>query len=151
MKAFNFKAKGHLMVRATHASTFEITSEDQLTEKGDCIIAVSSSMVPAEIPREIREAIRKGGRIRIRLSCDGIVDTVTGWGHQSLPLSSDRCFICRKSTYISPETLAIKCDKAARDLDRALVQKLREGKELEVSVQIETRWISCLTFLRGSL
>ncbi len=134
--SFGFKAKGHPMVKATHRSTLEITTEDSLTERGDCIIAVHSSMAPSRIPDEIKRMIRRNARIEVVFSCDGIVDVVNGWGHESLPLSSDRCFILRKSAYISPETLAIRCDKAAKDLDRRLIERLKEGKELEIKVEI---------------
>jgi len=134
--SFSFKAKGHPMVRATHRSTLEITTEDRLTERGDCIIAVSSSIAPSQVPDEIKRMIRKSARIEVLLSCGGILAVVNGQGHESLPLSSDRCFILRKSAYISPETLAIRCDKAAKDIDRRLIEKLREGKELEINVKV---------------
>lgn len=134
--SFGFKAKGHPLVRATHRSTLEITTEDHLTERGDCIIAVSSSMAPSQVPNEVRQMIRKSARIEVLLTCDGIEDVVKGWGNASLSLSSDRCFILRKSEYISPETLAIRCDKAARDLDRRLIERLREGKKLEINVKV---------------
>ncbi len=134
--SFNFKARGHPLVRATHRSTLEITTEGHLTERGDCIIAVFSSMAPSQIPDEIKQMIRKGARVDVFFSCGGITDAVSGWGHESLPISSDRCFILRKSAYISPETLAIRCDKAAKDLDRRLIEKLREGMELDIKVKV---------------
>ena len=48
---FVFEAWGHVNVRATHRSTFEVTREPSLTPRGDCIVGVSSEVGAAGLPR----------------------------------------------------------------------------------------------------
>ncbi|MGB9674949.1 MAG: DUF371 domain-containing protein, partial [Nanopusillaceae archaeon] len=40
---FVINVKGHKLVKATHKSTLEITKDNFLTERGDCIIGINSS------------------------------------------------------------------------------------------------------------
>ena len=51
-------ATGHEHVSATHASTFEVTSDDWLTPAGDCIVGCESDAVPTDLPREFVAACR---------------------------------------------------------------------------------------------
>jgi len=41
-------ARGHEHVSATHASTFEVTTDDWLTPAGDCILAVEADRAPRD-------------------------------------------------------------------------------------------------------
>jgi len=47
-------AYGHGKIRATHPNTLEITKEGELTERGDCIIAVNSSKGALELDAKFK-------------------------------------------------------------------------------------------------
>ena len=42
-------ARGHEHVAATHASTFEVTTDDWLTPAGDCIVGVEADRAPPDL------------------------------------------------------------------------------------------------------
>jgi len=44
------RARGHENVQSTHASTFEVTSDDWLTPAGDCILAIEADRTPPISP-----------------------------------------------------------------------------------------------------
>ena len=59
------------------------------------------------------------------LETNGLKDIILAMGSSGLLLSSENKIIIRKSTYIESATLGIKSNKAARDIDRRLVEKLK--------------------------
>lgn len=131
---FVFKAKGHANVRATHRTTFEVTREDYLTPRGDCIIGVSSEVAAAHLPGWLKDWLRSGGPVVVVLSSGGHVDAVTGWGDPRMTLDDPVRMVFRRSNYVGPETVVVRASKAARDLDRGLVEALRRGGELVVAI-----------------
>lgn len=133
VKGVVFKARGHVNVRATHRSTFEVTVEDYLTPRGDCIIGVSSELSPATLPGWLKEVIASDDSIVVVILCSGgICDSVIGRGSSKMTLSDDRRMVFRKSSYVGPETVMVNASKAAGDLRRDLVNKLASGEDLTV-------------------
>jgi uncharacterized protein len=131
-----FNAKGHTNVLATHTKTLEITTEDFLTPKGDCIIAVESELSLNGLRQEIKDAIRAGGLVIVKISCNGISETITGQGHPKLSLESDVSMVLRRSNFICPRTLCIRCDKTAADMDRCLIEELKRGDEVRIDISV---------------
>ncbi|MCE4627533.1 MAG: DUF371 domain-containing protein [Desulfurococcales archaeon] len=131
---FVFTAKGHPNVRATHRTTLEITKEETLTPRGDCIIAVGSEAALSDLPESIKRSIRGGGLVVMVICAGGYCDSVVGWGHPDLSLEDPVRIIARRSTYTDHKTLMIRASKAARDLDRRLVEALRRGKTATVAI-----------------
>ncbi len=128
-------AWGHENVRAMHKSTIEITKDDYLTPRGDCIIGIKANKGLAELKEELKEILRKDTSIGIVVFlCDDIIDYVVGKGSSRLILSNPRKIIMRRSDYIDDATLIIRANKAARDLDRALIERLKAGSRLDVLV-----------------
>ncbi|MEM4577145.1 MAG: DUF371 domain-containing protein [Candidatus Nezhaarchaeales archaeon] len=133
-----FYAWGHRNVRATHKTTLEITREEHLTFRGDCIVAVRSEKSVFNLSNEVKQAIRsKDARITLLLKVLDVEEAITGLGSESLPLSDEISIVCRKSDYICPRTLMIRCDKAAIDVDRELIRYLQEGLQLRVKIVVE--------------
>ncbi|GAB6148268.1 DUF371 domain-containing protein [Stetteria hydrogenophila] len=129
-----FKARGHVNVRALHRTTFEVTKEDYLTERGDCIVGVSSEAAAADLPGWLKEWLRSGGPVVAVLSAGGFVDAVAGWGDPRMTLSDPVRMVFRRSTYVGPETVMVRASKAARGIERGLVEALRRGAELTVAI-----------------
>ncbi len=123
-------AYGHENIQATHRTTFEITKETQLSKKGDCIIAVSANKTMANLSSEFKKYLRKeNARITILIEADEIAETVNAFGSPRLILTHPNDMVVRKSNYISNRTLAIQANKAACDLSRKLVEKLKNQKQ----------------------
>jgi len=118
-----FFAWGHLNVRATHKTTLEITKDDFLTTHGDCILAVKSEMGLIDMKGEMEKA--RGKIIRVMLKAEEEEDCVEGFVHPHLTFTSKTTIIFRKSNFISERTAAIHCNKAAYEVKRNLVLKMR--------------------------
>lgn len=123
---------GHENVRAAHRSTLEFTKDDYLTPRGDCILCIKASKGLRDLSPEFKEALRKGKRLLVRIRVDDAVDEVTAYGDERLTFESESSIIIRKSTYIDGRTLAVRASKAARDIDRKIVEKLKNPKQKAV-------------------
>ena len=123
-------AHGHVNIRSTNRTTFEITKEEHLTPRGDCIVAVGASKGAVDLSSEFkRTACKPGAHIEIRITVNGEVETVKARGHPALTFSHLTDLVVRKSDYVCARTLAIRADKAAFDLSRRLIQKLRNPNQ----------------------
>lgn len=122
-------AHGHRNIEATHRSTLEITKETQLSKKGDCIVAVSADKATADLTPEFKQNLRKkNAKVTMLIEAEGVVEVVNALGSPKLILTHPTEMVVRKSSYVCRRTLAIKADKAACDLSRKLVEKLRNPK-----------------------
>jgi hypothetical protein len=129
-------AYGNENIQATHKSTLEITKENQLSKRGDCIIAVSADKGMDDLSPTFKQVLReKHSEINMLIEAGGVVDTVNASGGPSLILQHPTDMVVRKSSYACSRTLAIKADKAAEDLSRQLVEKLRrEGQMVRITL-----------------
>ena len=133
-----FRAWGHPNIKATHKTTLEITREAHLTPRGDCIIAIKSEKALSDLNQDLKAAIaQSGSRITLILKAPDVEDFVTGFGDERLPLTSPVSMVCRRSDYICPRTLMIRCDKSAIDIDRELVDYLRQGGPITIIIEVE--------------
>lgn len=130
-------ARGHSNIKASHRTTFEITKDDYVTPRGDCIIAVKASKAAAELCDELKKAIISGSYVTLILILHpyNLVETAQGVGASTLTLEDTRSIVVRKSSFVDRRTIAIKSDKAAADLDRNFVKHLKNSDSiLEVLV-----------------
>jgi hypothetical protein len=119
------RCRGHKNVRATHRSTLEFTKEDYLTPRGDCILCIEADKGINDLSDEFKAALRAGKRLLIRIKVGDLVDEVLAEGSPGLILDHDFSMVVRKSDYIDARTLAIRANKAARDVDRKIVELLK--------------------------
>ena len=121
--------KGHKNIRALHKKTIEITKESELTPSGDCIIGVNAFYGCKEIPNKIKKRLRDpNANILFSIAVDDLSFQVKGKGHQDLVCTHPTDIVLRKSNYICPRTLAIKCDKASDSIPRKLIRLLQNPK-----------------------
>ena len=119
-------AHGHELIQSRHRTTFEITKDEILTERGECIIAVNADKSAADLGSDFKEYARKAdARITITIETDEIKETVEARGHPKLSFTHPKDIVVRKSTYICGRTVAILADKAASDLSKGLVKRLQ--------------------------
>ena len=120
---FKLKAKGHKNVSSLHKSTFEITKDVDIGPTADCIIGVD-------------KIANSDTRIKVVLDTENGHDEITGYGHEDLTLTHPTDIVCRTSDYTCSRTLMIKADKAARDLDKELIEDLKNEKIMEVAIKL---------------
>ncbi|MGO8670078.1 MAG: DUF371 domain-containing protein [Capsulimonadaceae bacterium] len=126
MAVEEFSARGHANITAKHATTLEITKENNLTKNGDCIIAVGATKGLAELSERFRVLCADdNAKIILEINAGEIVEIVQGRGSSSFTLSHRDDIVARKSSHVTDRTLIIAADKAARDIDRKLVRALR--------------------------
>ncbi|KAF6247841.1 DUF371 domain-containing protein [Nitrosopumilus sp. b3] len=126
---FEIEFSGHENIRSNHQKTIEITKESHLTPQGDCIIGVNATCSCADLPLELKTQL-KDPDLKIKFSIR-VADkefVFEGKGHPELILSHTEDIVIRKSDFICPRTLAIKCDKASDLLPRDMVTLLQDPK-----------------------
>lgn len=126
---FEIPFYGHKNVRAYHPRTIEITTEPDLTLQGDCIIGVMSDCGCMGIPEKMKKKIRRSdSQITITITANGESFRVTGKGHEDLRLENPHDIVIRRSMFMCPRTLAVRCDKACDDMPRKLIKQLQDPK-----------------------
>jgi hypothetical protein len=121
---------GHENMMATHKTTLEFTKDTHLSKKGDCIVAVAADKALADLSAELKENLRKPHvKLTILIEADGVIDQVNAHGSPQLILTHPTDMVIRKSDYICNRTLAVRADKAAQDLSKALVEKLKTPQQ----------------------
>ena len=121
---------GHENVQAIHHSTLEFTKDTHLSKNGDCILIVATDKCILDLSNEFKEALRNtGAKLIIQIEVGNIIEEIHAQGTEQLILNHPSEIVIRKSNHISNRTLAIHADKAAKDLSRELVEKLRNPNQ----------------------
>ena len=135
---YSFIANGHENVTSLHKSTFEITTDKTLTLKGDCIIGVNSNVTLNDLPEELKEQIKTDNKkIELFLETDNYSDNIVGYGSSKLTLNHPTDMVCRKSNFTCNRTLMINSNKAAKDLDKNLIDELKNGSKLKITIKLD--------------
>ena len=137
---FKLKTKGHKNVTSLHKSTFEITKDAEIGPAADCIMGVAMDYSMLDFPEEFKAKIADSGtEITVILGTEHGHDEIIGWGHEDLTLTHPTDIVIRKSDYTCPRTLMIKANKAARDLEGKLIDDLKDGKVMDVTIKLRTK------------
>jgi hypothetical protein len=129
-------AFGHVNIQAIHPLTLMFTKEKHLSKTGDCIVAVASDKALADLSPEFKDKLRKpNAKLTILIEANGLTEQINASGSPKLILTNPTDMVIRKSDYICNRTLAIHADKAANDLPRTFVEKLKDPKQ-EVKVTL---------------
>jgi len=131
--------RGHKNIQATHKSTLEFTKETTLTKRGDCIVAVNLNKGLSELDHSFLNICKsKTCKITVTIMCEGISDKIIGYGHPNLSFKHPSDIVIRKSQFICPRTLMINANKAAKDLNRELVESLKNpASKVEIKILAE--------------
>jgi uncharacterized protein len=113
--------RGHPNVLGTHRNTIEITREEHISKRADCIIGVSATKACADLSPELKAHIRSGGLLRFEISAEGMSYNFGGSGSSELELTDTRELVLRRSNFASARTAAVYCEAAAIDIPRPLV------------------------------
>lgn len=123
---FEIEFSGHPNIRSNHQKTIEITKESHLTPQGDCIIGVNATSSCADLPSELKQKLKNPNSIVLFIiKVQEHEFRVTGRGSENLILTHTEDIVIRKSNFVCPRTLAVKCDKASDLLPREMVSILQ--------------------------
>lgn len=124
---FEIEFSGHENIRSNHQKTIEITKDQNLTPSGDCIVGVNATSACADLPAKLKKKLqRNGSTVSFTFKVGPYEFVVQGSGHERLLLSHNHDIVIRKSSFVCPRTLAVKCDKASDLLPREMVSLLQD-------------------------
>lgn len=130
-------AHGHDHVRAEHASTWELTSDDWLTPAGDCILGIEADPVPADFdPAFVAACQDRTATLEATLRVAGHEQVIVGSGHPDLTFDNERSLVVRTSDYVDDRTVMVNADTAAAEIDRELVAALADGAALTCTLRV---------------
>ena len=126
---FEIQFSGNENIRSSHQKTIEITKESHLTPQGDCIVGVNATSSCADLPQELKDKLKNPDiKVIFSIRVGEHEFTIEGKGHPDLILTHSEDIVIRKSNFICPRTLAVKCDKASDLLPREMVSLLQNPK-----------------------
>lgn len=126
---YEINFSGHINVTSLHQKTIEITKEKSLGPNGDCIIGVNASAGCNDIPQNIKKLLKNpDSKVTITITVGSSSFEILGSGHSELLLTDPDDIVIRKSDFICPRTLAIKCNYAADSIPRNLINNLKNSK-----------------------
>ena len=129
---------GHENVLCTHATTIEITKENHLTKKGNCILGICASKACFDLNSELKKELQKNNKFRISIKVDELIDSFYGYGSSDLKLYDKKDMVFRKSDFICDRTVLINCTKSSNEISRDLVKKLNiSGKKFLITFEME--------------
>ncbi len=135
---FSFYGYGHPAILSTHPTTLEITTEELVTHRGDCIVAVRSTCGLRDLPSGIKKNLAsENGWGRLTLRVKKMSFSVEGVGAQGLSFHHPKDIVVRKSGFLSDRTLMVYSNKAAIDVPRRIVKMLQNPDE-RVTIEIST-------------
>ncbi|GBL42405.1 hypothetical protein LBMAG54_04090 [Nitrosopumilaceae archaeon] len=126
---FEIRFSGHENIRSNHQKTIEITKESHLTPSGDCIIGVNASASCADLPPLLKKKLQNpNSKVIFSIKVDKHEFNVEGRGHENLTLTHLEDIVIRKSDFVCPRTLAVKCDKSSDLIPREMILLLQNPK-----------------------
>lgn len=122
---YTFTCCGHENLQATHKNTLEFTKDNELTLNGDCIVGVNCNF-DAE---EVKKIAKNCNEIKIRLKLENenqVFDCDAKVNHD---FKDNNEIVLRKSNFTSNRTLCLYCDKAAIDIPRKMITKMKDPNQ----------------------
>jgi hypothetical protein len=132
------RAKGHCNITARHKTTLQITKDAHISRRADCVVGVLADKALGDLTSEVRAALKtNAAKVRFKIVAGDSSEVITGFGSADLAQSDTNDMVVRKSGFTSGRTLMIGADKAAADLDRRLVEKLKKSEDIIITVEVD--------------
>ena len=118
---------GHPNIRSLHAKTIEITKDEHLTPRGDCIIGVKADKACADLDESFKHRLKSNSSVvRMEIMVGEESFLISGMGDERLSMLNAHDIVIRKTNYVCPRTMSVLCDKASSDMPRKLVKMLQD-------------------------
>ncbi|MGD1004368.1 MAG: DUF371 domain-containing protein [Methanoregulaceae archaeon] len=128
---------GHPLISATHPTTFEVTMDNVLTKKGNCIIGIYADKGAAGLSQKFKDVLcADDSLLTTTLICDNVSVKVQSNGSLAMKLNHPTDLVWRKSAFVCGRTIGIRSDKVARTLPTTLIDLLKMGRPLFVKMVV---------------
>jgi len=118
---------GHPNIRSLHAKTIEITKDEHLTPRGDCIVGVKANKACSDLDESFKHRLKSNSSIvRMEIMVRDESFLILGMGDERLSMLNVHDIVIRKTSFVCPRTMSVLCDKASSDLPRKLVNMLQD-------------------------
>jgi hypothetical protein len=118
---------GHQNIRSLHAKTIEITKDEHLTPRGDCIIGVRADKACADLDQLLKHRLRSNSSaVKIEIIVGDESFLISGRGDERLSMLNAHDIVVRKTNFVCPRTMSVLCNKASSDMPRKLVKMLQD-------------------------
>ena len=118
---------GHPNVQSLHGKTVEITKDEHLTPRGDCIIGVRASKACADLDETLKRKLRSNDSVvKIEILVGGESFVINGVGDERLTLQNPHDIVIRKTNFVCPRTMSVRCDRASSDMPRRMIKMLQD-------------------------
>ena len=118
---------GHPNIRSLHAKTIEITKDEHLTPRGDCIVGIKANKACADLNESFKHRLKSNTSVvRIEIMVRDESFLMLGMGDERLSMLNAYDIVIRKTSFVCPRTMSVLCDKASSDLPRKLVSMLQD-------------------------
>ena len=149
---YSFTCYGHENVTAKHKTTLEFTKDEELSLEGDCIVGVKADFSFDSLKKFINKTPNQHKKITITIKTIKkdennnnkiknkdkikklIEEKITA--EINPEFNSDNEIVIRKTNFLSERTFAIKADKSSSELNRNLIDFLKD-KTNKVMVVLE--------------
>jgi uncharacterized protein len=118
---------GHPNIRSLHAKTIEITKDEHLTPRGDCIIGVKANKACTDLDQSLKHKLRSNSSlVKIEIIVGDESFLISGRGDERLSMLNAHDIVVRKTNFVCPRTMSVLCNKASSDMPRKLVKMLQD-------------------------
>ncbi len=115
-------AYGNLKISATNKLSMKVTKGSDVD---DATIGVMANKSSADLSAEFKHALKEGKDFTVIIEVEGERMDLSGYGSPALKLNDINYITLNKTDFIDGKTVLIMSDKAAGDLDREFVEKLK--------------------------
>ncbi len=130
-------AYGHRNITGLHPTTLELSMDMEISKRADCIIGVKADRAIKDLGQVFKSgAKRLDALIQVTLRVDNIEERIIGRGHTELTFEHPSDIVIRKSDFICNRTLMIKAEKSSKEIQRDLIERLKDPRE-KIEMQIE--------------
>ena len=118
---------GHPNVRSLHPKTIEITKDEHLTPRGDCIIGVRANKACADLDEALKHRLKSNSvLVKIEVMVGNESFLITGMSDHRLSMLNSHDIVIRRSNFACPRTMSVLCNKASSEVPRKMVERLQD-------------------------
>ena len=92
-------AYGHENILCTHKTTIELTKENSITKRGNCILGIKATKSCIDLNPILKKHIKNEKKIKVSIRIENLTDSFYGFGNKYLTLLRKALFfiICFSS------------------------------------------------------
>ena len=118
---------GHPNVRSLHPKSIEITKDEHLTPRGDCIIGVRANKACADLDEALKHRLKSNSvLVKIEVMIGNESFLINGMGDHRLSMLNPHDIVIRRTHFACPRTMSVLCNKASSEVPRKIVEILQD-------------------------